>query len=235
MVGDIMGGTTCDHPATEPLGRFGNWTFSGNGDGTFGAPSAVCNDGAGPLTGCYLLDIDGAGRSGLVEESRGVEVLDATISPPIPWSLNTNPQTWLIADVDGDGVKDIALEDHNGFWVAWDFGPVSGFGPFFGPISGNAVAIAASGDFNSDHVVDLVLMDYLGASILFGAGQRQLPGTGIPLAVYIPNAPRPNCWPPLRSGPIIPSSIVVGDFNGDGKDDLASSDANSAIITVLLQ
>ena len=79
---------------------------------------------------------------------------------------------------------------------------------------------ATVGDFNGDGIPDLAI----------GSNQSQsltlLLGDGIGGFSAAPGSPFPTG--------INPSSVTVGDFNGDGKADLATANATSNNVTVLL-
>ncbi len=78
--------------------------------------------------------------------------------------------------------------------------------------------LIASGDFNGDGIPDLAVVSFdLGVSIYLGSGD----GTFVS---------GPKTSPTTATGGT-PSSIVVGDFNGDGKTDLVLLDGG---ITILL-
>jgi len=89
--------------------------------------------------------------------------------------------------------------------------------PTTGDLSGSIVA----GDFNGDGIPDLAVANYSGntLSILLGNGDGTFtPAANSPIAVTFD-----------------PQSIVVGDFNGDGKADLAMENSfYNGVVTVLL-
>src|SRR5260221_404051 len=95
----------------------------------------------------------------------------------------------------------------------------------FGPID-NAVNVGsypssvAVGDFNGDGKQDLAVANYSSSNVtvLLGNGSGGFaPAAGSPLSVGTNGI-----------------SVAVGDFDGDGKQDLAVANWNSANVTVLL-
>jgi hypothetical protein len=96
------------------------------------------------------------------------------------------------------------------------FAPAANFGTGTQPVS------VAVGDFNGDGKQDLAATDASGG---FGAGD---------VAVVLGNgAGGFSSSTPFIVG-TTPLSVVVGDFNGDGKQDLAVANGNSANVSVLL-
>ena len=96
----------------------------------------------------------------------------------------------------------------------------------FGPAPGSPFAVGtkpysiAAGDFNGDGIQDLATANYgsNNVTVLLGNGMGGFtPATGSPYAVGS-----------------APQSLAVGDFNGDGIEDLAIANSGSANVTVLL-
>jgi FG-GAP-like repeat/Abnormal spindle-like microcephaly-assoc'd, ASPM-SPD-2-Hydin len=127
------------------------------------------------------------------------------------------------ADLDGNGDIDLAVADYLGgnIYVLLGNGDGTFKQPAKMPMNGPYPQFVAIGDFNGDHVLDLITVDATGAcpciSVLLGNGK----GT-----FQAPINTKPN---------IGPTAIGIGDFNGDGKLDVASvgADINSEV-TILL-
>ncbi|MBV9157680.1 MAG: VCBS repeat-containing protein, partial [Acidobacteriaceae bacterium] len=135
------------------------------------------------------------------------------------------PASIAVADFNGDGKPDVAVANLSSNSLTILLGNGGGtFTAVASPISGtpnfnNPYSIVA-GDFNGDGKPDLAVANFAGDSssltILLGNGD----GTFT-----------------VKSTPVVgiaPAAIAVGDFNGDGKLDLAVANENSNNITILL-
>jgi uncharacterized protein (TIGR03437 family) len=133
-----------------------------------------------------------------------------------------------VGDFNGDGKPDIAAVGSSGTAVAVLLGAGNGV---FTPAKGFTVAdanLVAAGDFNGDGKADLVVLSFSGgATVLLGNGD----GTFLSAGVYPANAGTI----PLDASP---AAVVVGDFNGDGRPDIAVANtilsAPTHAISVLL-
>jgi hypothetical protein len=139
-----------------------------------------------------------------------------------PTSLGQSLSAIVAADFNGDGKLDLALADAGGNNVFVLLG--NGDGTFQPPITipvGNAPSAIVAGDFNDDGKLDLVIANYGDGTVtlLLGNGDgRFTEASGSPYAV--------------GKGP---SAIAAADFNGDGKLDLAVTDATDGTVSILLQ
>jgi hypothetical protein len=123
--------------------------------------------------------------------------------------------TIAVADFNADGIPDLALGNDNGTVTILGVYP----GPQSPATGGYPVSIAV-GDFNRDGVPDLAVGNSGGTNpvmVLLGNGD----GTFTPAPISL--ATGTNA-----------SSIAVGDFNADGKLDLAVADNSSNTVTILL-
>ena len=142
------------------------------------------------------------------------------------YESGVRPASLAIADFNGDGKKDIAVANSGDDTISIFLGNGDGtfpaaFPPHYssarGPVS------LAVGDFNGDGKLDLAVANitpdntyHFFVSILLGNGDGTFAN-----AVYYP----------VDAGPY---SVVVGDFNGDGKPDLAVANAYSNNVSILL-
>ena len=133
------------------------------------------------------------------------------------YNVGFEPYALAVGDLNGDGKLDVVLpvqSTGSGTWNQVSVVLGNGDGTFQPPISisvGLNIVAVAIGDFNGDGIPDLALADAgdygdTGASIdiLLGNGN----GT-----FHYGESPFTNTG--------LPASVVVGDFNGDGQEDLA--------------
>ncbi len=191
--------------------------------GTFGFP-------AGAPTAVVIADFNADGRPDLGVMSQGAKMVDVLLAradgtfeaqPPFSFSTTGLPYGLAVADFNRDGRPDMAVADWgcaygcsgqdpgNNVAVLLSDG-AGGFtaapgSPFeTGGASPNSIA---AGDFNGDGIGDVAVTNINSGdvSVLLGDGTgRLIPAAGSPVGVGF-----------------ILHSIAVGDFNGDGKQDLA--------------
>jgi hypothetical protein len=147
-----------------------------------------------------------------------LERLEARVNPgflaPLPFDAGSLPVSVAVGDFNGDGIPDLAVANNT-----YPNGTVSvllgkGDGTFLTAVTyaaGTYPRSVAVGDFNGDGIPDLAVANEgtspsfsdSSVSILLGKGD----GTFLPAVNYAAGAGR--------------RSVAVGDFNGDGKLDLA--------------
>jgi len=229
VVGDFNGDGRADL-AVAGLGYGANTVavLLGNGDGTFQAATqyAAVNDTSSIAVG----DFDGNGVADLAVASfdGGVSVLlgvgDGTFQPAVGYAVGYFSTSVVVGDFNGDGKADLAVT--NGFdnKVEVLLGVGDGtFQPAVGYPVGS-LSHAAVGDFNGDGKADLATVNTVSGaqyatvyvSVLLGKGD----GTFQAAANY--------------SVGVDPRFLLVGDFNADGKSDLAVLDYTDYSLSVLL-
>src|SRR5437773_56995 len=233
-IGDFNSDGELDLAVTNP----GSATVSvllGNGDGTFQAPLTF---GAGSGASSVALgDLNADGKLDLVVANRGfstVSVLlgngDGTFQAPLTISVS-RAHAVAVGDFNRDGVPDLAVANRNSGDIGRDTVSVllgNGDGTFQAPaffaVGGGAASVVVD-DFNGDGVPDLALASpgytthhesYSLVSVLLGNGD----GTFHAARTFYAGG--------------IPSSVAAGDFNGDGKVDLAVATSGSNALSVLL-
>lgn len=160
-----------------------------------------------------------------------------TDAPFSPMPVDNGPSSVALVDLNGDGILDLVVVGGSSNSVSTFLGKGDGtFTP--GPNSPRAtdaslsIAVAV-GDFNGDGKPDVVASDLpggltglfngltgsVGGNVSFLAGL----GTG-GLATHNDSG----------TGANFPAALAVGDFNGDGKLDLAVANLNDGTVTIML-
>jgi len=145
-------------------------------------------------------------------------------APGSPFAVGSEPVSVAVGDFNGDSVTDLAVANSgdNTVTVLLGIGTggfTAGPGPYKVGSGPDSVAVA---DFNGDGNPDLAVANFVDSTVtvLLGNGTGGFtPAPGSPFAVGTNTEP---------------TSATVGDFNGDGKPDLAFSDSFGNNVTVLL-
>jgi hypothetical protein len=221
VTGDFNGDGKLDLAFPDPFHNLVH-VLLGNGDGTFTEVSTTAV-GADPVW-VAAGDFNGDGKLDLAVVNRAggnVSILlgngDGTFSRKPSVRVGTKPNAVTVADFNGDGKLDLAVVNSGSNNVSILLG--AGDGTFIlksSPATGASPYGIVASDFNGDGKVDLAVTNTCGnalscsplaygsVSILLGAGDGTFTVTSKVLTAY-------------RK----PLGIAAGDFNADGKADLA--------------
>ena len=215
VVGDFNG----DGKLDLALANNGSNTVSillGNGDGTF-RDMTTYSVGTSPIS-LTVGDFNSDGKLDLAVANSGegtVSILrgkgDGTFEAAVNYAAGTQPYAVIAADLNGDGALDLAVANSGSNSVSVFLG--KGDGTFVAPVDysvgSNPTAVIAA-DLNGDGKLDLAAANYGSSniSVLLGKGDGTFQ-TAANYGVDLQNR--------------IPFSLAAGDFNRDGKIDLAAS------------
>jgi hypothetical protein len=237
---DFAAGTSPDAVAAADFNGDGNLDLAvannigetasvllGNGDGTFQAATAYA---VGQFPGGIAIgdfNRDGKLDLAVTNFNNTVSILlgngDGTFQPHVDYKAGPVPGGPLAADFVGNGTLDLAVADFEGASVAVLSG--NGDGTFQPPVTysaGRNPGGTTAADLNADGILDLAV-GATGANgglvnVLLGSADA---GFQKPLGSSV------------GTGPV---NVVAGDFNGDGKLDLATANVDPEDpVTVLLQ
>jgi hypothetical protein len=233
-VGDLNGDGKLDLFVTQGTNIY---VLPGNGDGTFQSPIAS-RLGFGPNS-VAVGDFNGDGKADLaltddfysatvsVALGNGDGTFQAAQSVPAGASANSV----AVGDLNGDGKLDLVEGSRIDNHVSVLLGNGDGsFQLVHVPVMGGGSQLSvAVGDFNGDGKTDMALAHYNSFDAL---GNVFLGGT---LSVALGNGDGAfQAAQDLAVGVARPTSVAAGDFNGDGKPDLAVTSANEGSVNVLL-
>jgi hypothetical protein len=200
----------------------------GQGDGTFQAAPDV-EVGAFPRL-VTVGDFNSDGRQDLATANASASTVsillgqgDGTFQPAQDFPVGAEPQSVAVGDFNGDGQQDLVTGNINADAVSILLGQGDGtFQPAQDFAVGPSTRAVAVGDFNGDGQQDLAVSK--------GSG-----GTGVS-AVSILLGQGDGTFQPAQDFAVgsLPLSVTVGDFNGDGQQDLATANLLSFSVSILL-
>src|SRR6266851_2722645 len=147
-----------------------------------------------------------------------------SFAPPADYVVGSSPQWVAVGDFNRDGIQDLAVASRGttSVWVLLGNGNGTFQAARSFPANLSPVSVAVA-DFNGDGLLDLVTANYDSGdvSVLLDNGDGTFQA---PLNFSVGSGSNPNC-------------VVVGDFNRDGRADLAVATfggGNATSIAVLL-
>ncbi|MFN0151613.1 MAG: FG-GAP-like repeat-containing protein [bacterium] len=213
---------------------------AGVGDGTYAAPATITAGTS--LVHIVASDFNDDGIIDLAAtNSSGVNVLlgngsagvgNGTFGAPATFLAGSNPQRLAVADFNEDGIADIAVSNGTSNTVSILMGQGAngaGDGTFAAAVNyatGIAPGHLVVGDFNEDGIWDLAASNNSftsnSISVLIGQGAGGVGDGTFAGAVNYP------------TGGSNPTGMASGDWNEDGRTDLAVVNGNSATISIFL-
>ncbi|MGH9501706.1 MAG: FG-GAP repeat domain-containing protein [Terriglobales bacterium] len=212
--------------------------FMGNGDGTLTAPTAGYAVGGFPWTAPLVDDFSGDGLADIIVpddyfslvhlRGYGDGTFRAALSYSLPQSTAEAPYTAGVAaaDFNGDGLADVvATQSPKSLApgvVVYLSNPDGTLQPGVNYGFSSTMSYVTVADFNGDGKPDIAATDSVNGLvyIFMGIGDGTFT-TGSSYATDTADGP-------------YPTNLVSGDFNDDGKVDLAIANGNSSTVGVLL-
>ncbi len=211
----------------------------GNGDGTFQAPSFNFA-GSFVIQTLALADFDGdnhldvAGlQSPTLQEGIAVVFLgrgDGTFQPGKPATIGARPTSLAVADLNSDGILDIAGANAGGVAGDASLGILLGIGDgTFMPVvpyevPGAALAIHAA-DYDNNGQIDLA------ALVTLGTDEDDTRAIALYFNVTDGTLPEPHFYHTSSSRT---QAITPGDFNGDGGIDIGTANGIQNTVSIIL-
>ncbi|MBK9488286.1 MAG: choice-of-anchor D domain-containing protein [Haliscomenobacter sp.] len=146
----------------------------------------------------------------------------STGSSPVP--VGDYPLAIAIGDFNNDGLQDIATANSNNFNHSVSIRMGDGTGSFTGnttiPVGEDPYSVAI-GDFNGDGKQDFATANYTSNSVSIRLGDGSGGFSG-------------STEIPVGGGAYGAYAVAIGDFNGDGKQDIAAANGTDGTVSILI-
>nr|WP_284731537.1 FG-GAP-like repeat-containing protein [Planktothrix agardhii] len=210
--------TTDYNPISVSIGDF-------NGDGK--PDLATVNSSSARQTVSILLNTTATNPTASILLNTGATT--PTFAPKVDFTTSSSSQSVSIGDFNGDGKPDLAVTNVNDDTASIflnttpTFATLATFAPKVDFTTGTSPKSVSIGDFNGDGKPDLALANFVSrnASILLNTT-----ATGATTPTFAPKVDFTT-----SSGS---QSVSIGDFNGDGKPDLAVTNVGNDAASILL-
>ena len=252
-VGDFNGDGRADLVVANEISNTVS-VLLGNGDGAF-QPRTDYATGATPW-GVAVGDFNGDGKLDIAVANKGADSIsillgngDGTFQPRTDIALLLTPVALTVGDFNGDGKADIAVATENVSNDSVTMMLGNGDGTFQAPVTtntdsalvgtaglfGGGQSSIASADFNGDGRLDLVVVNNKNSRVPVGrftlsfTEQNQAGTVSVLLRQRRRHVPGAQNF----AASISPTSVAVGDFNGDGRPDFAVA-GDSSVLSVFM-
>jgi hypothetical protein len=171
----------------------------------------------------------GSGTVSVLLNTTPVGATTPTFAPPQTFTVGKNPIAVVAADFNGDGKPDLAAinESDSTVSVLLNTTPMGATTPTFAAqqtfATGTSPDALAVGDFNGDGKADLAVANFGDNTVSVLLNTTAMGGTTPTFAAQQTFA--------VGAGP---ETLALGDFNGDGKPDLAVVNYGAGTVSVLL-
>jgi FG-GAP-like repeat/FG-GAP repeat len=204
-----------------------------NNPGTFQAKQDFAT-GAAPVS-VAVSDVNGDGKPDLVTANLGGDSAslllgngDGTFQAKVDYTTGASPASVSVADVNGDARPDLVTADSADNTASLLLGNGDGTFRPRSTLGVGAIPLSVTvADLNGDGAPDLATANPGDNtdSVLLQTSSHAQPGT---LAPYV------NYATAAGGATYGPNSVATGDFNGDGKPDVVSTDQDVSKVSVLL-